>query len=117
MDEAERCHSLAILDRGRLEAEGAPEDLCRDIDAQVVLVQADQPRRVSKLLENLPGVRSTAQVGHTLRVLFDRDIDNPVGEVQQAAAGAGLEIDDCTPSSASLEDVFVTVTRKKKIAA
>ena len=116
MDEAERCHALAILDRGRLVAEGAPEDLCRDIDAQVVLVRADQPRRVSKVLEYVPGVRSTAQVGHTLRVLFDSDIASPVEVVKQVAADAGLEIEECTTSTASLEDVFVTVTRQKRLA-
>ena len=117
MDEAERCHALAILDRGRLAAEGAPEDLCRDIDARVVLVRAEQPRRINKVLEKLPGVRSTAQVGHTLRVLFDLSVDDPIEEVTRAAAAAGLEIEECTPSTASLEDVFVTVTRQKRLAA
>ncbi len=42
MDEAERCHRLAILDRGRLAAEGEPKELARDIDAIVVEIgQAD----------------------------------------------------------------------------
>ena len=117
MDEAERCHALAILDRGRLAAEGAPEELCRDIDAQVVLVRAEQPRRVNKALEILPGVRSTAQVGHTLRVLMDRGIDNPADKLNRAAEAAGLAIDECIPSPANLEDVFVVTTRRKRHAA
>ena len=36
MDEAERCHRLAILDRGRLVCEGEPLDLMRNIDATVI---------------------------------------------------------------------------------
>jgi ABC-2 type transport system ATP-binding protein len=41
MDEAERCHRLAILDRGRLAAEGAPRELMRSIPGQVVEVLAE----------------------------------------------------------------------------
>ena len=36
MDEAERCHRLAILDRGRLVAEGVPKELMAGIPAIVV---------------------------------------------------------------------------------
>ena len=41
MDEAERCHRLAILDRGRLVAEGAPKDLMSGIPAIVVEIEAE----------------------------------------------------------------------------
>lgn len=63
MDEAERCHELVILDHGELVAQGSPEQLTRDIAAQVLLVIADQPRRVSKILETAEFVHSTAQIG------------------------------------------------------
>lgn len=63
MDEAERCHELAILDQGLLVAQGSPEKLARDIAAQVLLVTADQPRRVSKILDTAEFVHSTAQIG------------------------------------------------------
>ncbi len=41
MDEAERCHRLAILDRGRLVAEGAPKELMSGIPAIVVEIEAE----------------------------------------------------------------------------
>ena len=40
MDEAERCHELAILASGRIVAQGAPQQLMADIPAAVVEVEA-----------------------------------------------------------------------------
>jgi ABC-2 type transport system ATP-binding protein len=50
MDEAERCHRLAILDRGKLVAEGTPELLMRNIDATVVEIEAEQIRAARAVL-------------------------------------------------------------------
>ena len=36
MDEAERCHALAILDRGVLVADGSPQQLIDELPATVV---------------------------------------------------------------------------------
>ena len=44
MDEAERCHALAILDEGKLVAEGAPRELEAAIGAQVLEVETESVR-------------------------------------------------------------------------
>ncbi len=44
MDEAERCHFLAILDEGRKVADGTPEELKNDIDATVVEIELEEPQ-------------------------------------------------------------------------
>src|SRR5215470_3657461 len=41
MDEAERCHRLAILDHGRLVADGAPRALCEELPYSVWLIACD----------------------------------------------------------------------------
>lgn len=116
MDEAERCHALAILDRGRLAAEGSPNELSANIDAQVVVVESPEPRKVNKVLEVQPYVHSTAQIGNTLRVLMDKDLPQPEQAVRQAVNGHGLQVADCRLTRASLEDVFVAVTQARKRA-
>lgn len=116
MDEAERCHALAFLDRGRLVAEGSPEELTRNIAAQVVVVESPQPRKVGKALEARSFVHSTAQIGNTLRVLLDKNLPQAEQAVHQAVTGQGLEIDACHLVRASLEDVFVAVTQARKRA-
>lgn len=111
MDEAERCHALAILDRGRLVAEGSPAELSRDIDAQVVLARVDQPRRAGKLLHAQDWVRSVAQIGNELRVLIAKDLPQAEQATARLLRDAGFDVADCRQVPASLEDVFVSATQ------
>lgn len=113
MDEAERCHSLAILDRGRLVAQGSPADLARAIDARVVVVESPQPRRVRKALEQHDFVLSSAQIGNTLRVLLRKDTPEPERLLRDSIAAAGLPADSCAAAQPNLEDVFVAATRTR----
>jgi ABC-2 type transport system ATP-binding protein len=116
MDEAERCHALAILDKGTLVAEGSPEELQQGIDATIVLVESDQPRQVGKLLEQLPYIHSSAQVGKLLRVMVASDQHTPEKSVSEAINKAGLNLKNCHITQPGLEDVFVAATRARKIA-
>ena len=72
MDEAERCHGLAILDQGRLVAEGAPKQLMQDLGAQVVEIDSHDPRRVRELIRSTAPVWHVAQLGTRLHALVDR---------------------------------------------
>jgi ABC-2 type transport system ATP-binding protein len=114
MDEAERCHALAILDRGRLMAEGAPRNLMNDIDASVVEIETPHPRRAREAISNLEGLLSVAQLGTQLRVLFTRDSEDPLRQVESALTSVPTEISESTSIHlvrANLEDVFVVATR------
>ena len=116
MDEAERCHRLAILDRGRIAAEGEPKQLARDIDASVLEISCADLVAARRALATLPAVRSIAQLGHRLRVLVHRDAHEPERELAAALAP------HCTDASvervgASLEDVFVAATRLRSAPA
>lgn len=114
MDEAERCHSLAILDKGVLVAEGSPEYLQQAIDASIVLVESDQPRRVGKALEKQSFIHSSAQVGNVLRVMVASDQAEPERAVRDFIEGAGFNLNSCTLAKPALEDVFVAATRQRK---
>jgi ABC-2 type transport system ATP-binding protein len=114
MDEAERCHSIAILDLGVLVAEGSPADLARDIEAAVLLVHSDHPRETSKVLHLQPFVHSTAQIGNSLRVMVDAGLDDPASAVTAAIRNAGLPLAGCERVGANLEDVFVAATQAQK---
>jgi len=114
MDEAERCHSIAILDLGTLVAEGSPDRLADNIDAAVVVVDSSRPRDISKFLEQQPFVHSTAQIGNSLRVMVDIGLEQPAQSTAVAIAGAGLPLSGCEQVRPSLEDVFVAVTQARK---
>lgn len=111
MDEAERCHGLAILDRGKLVAEGSPAQLAERIPAQVVLLQTPQPRLAGKMLHQAAWVTSVAQVGNLLRVLVDQGLANAATAVADRVGEAGLAVTESRLGRASLEDVFVAATQ------
>jgi ABC-2 type transport system ATP-binding protein len=115
MDEAERCHKLAILDRGRLVAEGRPRDLMRDIAAGVVEIETTSPRMARTCLEATEGVKSVAQLGTRLHALTDPKIVDPAALIRRALGQADItgEVETVT---ANLEDVFVAATRLNKPA-
>jgi ABC-2 type transport system ATP-binding protein len=114
MDEAERCHGLAILDRGHLVAEGSPAQMSENIDAQVVRVMVDQPRRAGKHLHAQDWVRSVAQIGNELRVLISSGHPQAAQSTGELLRAAGFSISECEPDKASLEDVFVAATLNLK---
>lgn len=112
MDEAERCHRLAILDHGALVADGTPGALTGALQGRTLAVAAANPRKVQRALLEVPGVLSVAQVGNALRVLMDEGdaAAEPQSRLAQALRDAGLdaEVEVVEPN---LEDVFVAVTR------
>jgi ABC-2 type transport system ATP-binding protein len=114
MDEAERCHALAILDLGVLVAAGSPSELSDGIEATVVVVESPEPRKTSKFLDQQAFVHSTAQIGNMLRVMVDKDMADPVASTRNVLATAGLQVDACETVRPSLEDVFVAATQARK---
>ncbi|HTA66031.1 MAG TPA: ABC transporter ATP-binding protein [Xanthomonadaceae bacterium] len=116
MDEAERCHQLAILDQGKVVANGTPGELTARLEGRTLLVEAADPRRVQRTLVAVPGVLGVAQVGTALRVLIaaaDASTDHAAATRQRiddalAKAGQKAEIALAPPN---LEDVFVAATR------
>ncbi len=109
MDEAERCHRIAILDRGVLVADGTPDALTRELAGRTLVVQAREPRQAQKVLVGLPGVLSVAQIGNVLRVLLAEN-GHAADRVAKALRAAGIEA-EVSASTANLEDVFVSATR------
>ncbi len=116
MDEAERCHRLAILDRGRLVADGTPGELTERLRGRTFTVDTAAPRKAQHVLSGLHGVLGVAQVGNLLRVLTDDAGDADVqGQMREAIAGAGLSA-KIAAATANLEDVFVAATRSDQAA-
>lgn len=117
MEEAERCHALAILDKGSLVAQGSPAELEDRIDASIVIVESEQPRRVGKLLEQEDFIHSSAQIGNELRVMVAIDQPSPDKAVSAVIQRAGLHLAGCKIVKPGLEDVFVAATRARKETA
>jgi ABC-2 type transport system ATP-binding protein len=112
MDEAERCTRLAILDAGRIVADGTPRELLERLPGRTVLVETDDPRRAQRALTGFEGVIALAQIGTALRVLAAQSPDLE-RRIDEKLRSEGLDA-KVAPISPNLEDVFVAATLKKK---
>lgn len=108
MDEAERCHQLAILENGIKRADGTPLELMQNMPANIIEVQSENLRHIKQQLVQLPEVISAAQLGTRLRVLVNKNIANPTEFLHsQTYIGQHTSLNLVRPS---LEDVFVSCT-------
>jgi ABC-2 type transport system ATP-binding protein len=107
MDEAERCHQLAILETGHLRNQGTPQDLLAQLRDRVVEIGGPNLRQVKERALRLAHVQSAAQQGLRLRVLLRPGTPDPTGYLREHLADAQLSLTNTQPS---LEDVFVAST-------
>ncbi|WP_010604582.1 ABC transporter ATP-binding protein [Pseudoalteromonas maricaloris] len=106
MDEAERCHRLAILEQGVKRADDSPIALMEQLKVSVCEVVGDDVAALKTRLASLPSVISVSQIGARLRVLINKKESQPLA-LLRAESGGGYEVDF---TRANLEDVFVTST-------
>ena len=111
MDEAERCHRLAILDKGVKVADGTPEELQNDTGMHILEVKSQDPYAAQGAIQVLPEAASVTQLGMRLRVLIPTDIPDPVARVERSLKAQNVDA-MVTATTATLEDVFVAVTMK-----
>ena len=109
MDEAERCHELAILDRGHIVANGSPQQLMADLPLQVIEIEAEDIAAARAALHGLDSLRSLAQLGLRLHALIAPSEPDALGRVQQLLADRRVAA-VVRKADASLEDVFVGAT-------
>ncbi|KAJ1443727.1 ABC transporter-like protein, partial [Ochromonadaceae sp. CCMP2298] len=107
MDEAERCHKLAILEDGVKRADGTPQQLMDNIAAHVVEIEAEGLRQLKQQLIKLPDIVTAAQLGARLRVLINNTVNDPIAFLQHHTNITPKQFNIVRPS---LEDVFITCT-------
>lgn len=110
MDEAERCHRLAIMESGEIRADGEPEQLMENMGVNIIEVKSDKLRELKEKLLQRDEIRSAAQLGIRLRILIHQHVEHPINWLKQTFPE--LENAEMNQARPSLEDVFVTVTGK-----
>jgi ABC-2 type transport system ATP-binding protein len=107
MDEADYCGRLALIYRGKLIAEGTPNELrLTFMSRHVLLVETDDVVGAMDVLRDR-GV-DTAIFGSTLHVTVD-DAEQSVPRIAETLKNAGRTVTRIEKMAPSLEDVFVTL--------
>ncbi len=111
LDEAERCHRVALLHQARLLYSDTPAELKKKISGDVVLVIAPEPRRLRDVLKDSEGVSNLVLLGDGLRLIVD-DASMRVPELRARIESENLPVDRIEEVAPTVEDLFVQAVEK-----
>jgi ABC-2 type transport system ATP-binding protein len=112
MEEAEYCHRLLLMHRGRVIAEGTPAGLRALVSEPIYALHTRDAAAAAQALAGAPGVVEAALFGRDLHVVLDLAGTDPA-QVRAALAAQGHEVEGMEAIEASLEDVFVALVRRQ----
>jgi drug efflux transport system ATP-binding protein len=111
LDEAERCHHLALLHRGRLLFGGTPTELKRALPGAVVSIPSPEPRSLQKELTGADGVFSLVTMGDRVHLVVD-DSARRIPQLRARLEAVGLPFEEIIEVSPTIEDVFVSTIQR-----
>jgi ABC-2 type transport system ATP-binding protein len=112
LDEAERCHRIALIHAGRLAAIGTVAELKSVFrDRAILEVRAARPVDAMRALDAMEDVEKTSLFGTAVHAVLRR-ADVSREEVGARLRAQGLSIDSVELVTPSLEDVFLDVVDK-----
>jgi len=112
LDEAERCHRVALIHAGALAAIGTTAEVKQTFaDRSIAEVRASDPVQAMKTLDTMPDVEKTSLFGTAVHAVFKRrELD--AAELSRRLEVAGITVISVERVSPSLEDVFLDVVEK-----
>ena len=115
MDEAERCTRVGYIYNSRLITYGAPDTLKQMAEVtppDLKWAEVSCPNTTVALaeLKRADYVHSATIFGQSIHLLMD--INVPIERLKETLAHIGITDVEATPARPSLEDVFVTLTRR-----
>jgi drug efflux transport system ATP-binding protein len=112
LDEAERCHRVALIHAGRLAAIGTTTEVKRIFEGRpIVEIRADKPVEAMRLLDAMPDVEKTSLFGTAVHAVL-RDARVRPEALAERLRSSGIHLDSLVTVSPSLEDVFLDVIDK-----
>jgi drug efflux transport system ATP-binding protein len=117
LDEAERCHRVALIHAGALAALGTPTEVKSIFAGRPILeIRSADPVAVMRALDAMRDVEKTSLFGTAVHAIL-RSGEIPATRIEEQLRGAGFSIDSIEPVAASLEDVFLDVVERAGRAA
>ena len=115
LEEADRlADEVAIIDAGRIVAQGSPADLKATIGADVVTIHVDADdgtgiARAMLRIEELEGLEEVRTLGDAI-VVYIADGSRAIARLVTVVQGAGLDVREVTLAQPTLDDVFLRAT-------
>jgi ABC-2 type transport system ATP-binding protein len=117
LDEAERCHRVALIHAGKLAAIGTTSEVKRIFDGRPILeIRASNPVEAMRLLDARPDVEKTSLFGTAVHAVL-RSRDASADTIARGLADAHIEVESIAAVAPSLEDVFLDVVDRASAEA
>jgi ABC-2 type transport system ATP-binding protein len=113
LDEAERCHRVALLHQGRLLYCDTPEALKKKVAGEVVSVVGPEPRRLKGALAGAEGVSDMLLVGDRLHLIVD-NASRRAPELRARLVSGDVPFDSIYETATAIEDLFVQAIAKER---
>jgi drug efflux transport system ATP-binding protein len=110
LDEAERCHRVALMHEGLIHRTGTPDALRQGLGLQRLEVRAADLRRAEGALTQRAGIVDVQRFGDRLDVMV-HDVRPGEHAVREALAAAHLDVNGVRPATPTLENTFVALLR------
>jgi drug efflux transport system ATP-binding protein len=111
LDEAERCHRVALLHQGHILFCDAPSNLKMNLQGAVVAVISNEPRRLREALATAEGILNVVLVASGVRVIVD-NAEVRIPELRARITDANVPIESIEQVVPTIEDLFVVAVRE-----
>ena len=111
LEEAEYCHRLLLMNRGRVIAQGRPGELRSGFDQRIIEVHVAHAAEAVAALQHVAGVDDAAMFGRAVHVAVQDA--SAEARIREALDARGLAVESIAEVAPSLEDMFVSLVRRQ----
>ncbi len=111
LDEAERCHRVALMYDGQIRQIGTPDQLRRSQGLDRMEIRATDLGRAEEVLSETTGISDVQRFGDRLDLMV-RDTKIAEQMTRAALANNGIGVEDVRVAAPTLENTFVSVLRE-----
>jgi ABC-type multidrug transport system ATPase subunit len=110
MDEAQRCHRIALLHAGAIVAEGTPQAVRASATGRYATLMAEPQQEALSILRRRADVTAANVFGEDIHLQFSGELR----AIESALTAGGVEIRQLAVEEPDLEDVFLEVLRERQ---
>ncbi len=112
LDEAERCHRVGLVYRGRMLFCDPPDELKKRFPGAVLVVRSAEPELIREKLASAAMARNILAFGDRVHVFVD-DANRRLPELRGYLDAQGLSYDSVEQGEPSIEDLFVSAVERE----
>ncbi len=115
LDEAERCHRVALMHQGRLLFCDTPSNLKARLGKHVLSVASPEPRSLRAVIEHVEGISSLVLTGDGSHLVVD-DALRRIPEIEARLKNARVAFDSIQQVKPTIEDLFVDAVAGEEVS-